>query len=552
MLRNPYLNRSMIRSLDGFWGRQREVQRVMARVGASTPQSVSVVGERRIGKSSLLWHLCQPEVQARHLEGADRYLFVRLDLQGQQNFDVAGFCGELLGLVRAAAGERAPVAAGSELSDLETAAGVLEGAGLKLVVLLDEFETVTRNPAFTRPFYGFLRSLANAHPVAFVTASQRPLQELCRSQEIAESPFFNVFAQVRLGPLLEDEALELIGRPSAAAGVPLAPHAEGLLELGGRLPLFLQMACSAAFEHLCERGGRPDWGQVETAFLEEAEVHLSYLWEHFDEAERGAACSLAAGADLPPEEAGAAERLAGRGYVCRSAQRPRLFSGGFARFVGRTTGLPAAAVAAPVGVGSGADGRPAASGSGEQAAEAAEEPSLEVEPLPPGCQPFPRILGQSTAIRRVFALVQRAITSDVTVLLTGETGTGKELVARTIHEGSRRSGGPFVVVNCGSIAEQLQESELFGHKKGSFTDAVADRPGLFEAADGGTLFLDEIGDTSPSTQVRLLRVLQAGEVRRLGENHTRRVDVRLICATNRGLEAEMRAGHFRDDLYYRL
>jgi DNA-binding NtrC family response regulator len=178
--------------------------------------------------------------------------------------------------------------------------------------------------------------------------------------------------------------------------------------------------------------------------------------------------------------------------------------------------------------------------------------STQLPPLPEGVQPFPKIIGQSVAIRRVFALIQRAAASEVTVLLTGETGTGKELVARTIHEQSQRHQGPFVAVNCGAIAEHLQESEFFGHKKGAFTDAHTDRQGLFEAADSGTLFLDEIGETSLSAQVKLLRTLQEGEVRRVGENIPRPVNVRLICATNRLLDEEIAAGRFREDLYYRL
>ncbi len=539
MLRNPYLNRSAIRSLDGFFGRQREIGRVMGRVGASTPQSVSVIGERRVGKSSLLWHLCQPEVQARHLEAAPDYAFVRLDLQGQQHFDEPRFCQEFLRLVQGAVAGRAAVEPGADLAALEAAASVLEARGVRLVCLFDEFEAITRNPAFDRRFFGFLRSLASAHPVAYITASQRPLQDLCRSREIAESPFFNIFAQVRLGPLQDDEAADLIRRPSEVAGLPLEPHQPGLLELGGHLPLFLQMACCALFEQLVDGRDPPAWPDVEAAFLEEAEPHYAYLWERSSEAERSALARIAAGCPPTPEDAPAIERLFAQGYLTRQERRTAPFCGSFARFVLRAGGVPPAVGPAPAAVAA-------------IAPEPAAAASVEVEPTPIGTQPYPRLLGQSLALRRVLALVQRAIASDVSVVLTGETGTGKELVARTIHEGGLRRERAFVAVNCGSIAESLQESELFGHKKGAFTDAVADRAGLFETADGGTLFLDEIGDTSPATQVRLLRALQSGEVRRLGENQARSVDVRLICATNRDLEGEMRAGRFRDDLYYRL
>ncbi len=165
---------------------------------------------------------------------------------------------------------------------------------------------------------------------------------------------------------------------------------------------------------------------------------------------------------------------------------------------------------------------------------------------------FDNIVGRSAIMRRVFDQVRMVSKWNTTVLLRGETGTGKELIANAIHYHSPRSSGAYVRLNCASLPENLLESELFGHEKGAFTGAIAARRGRFETADGGTLFLDEIGEISPAFQAKLLRVLQEGELERVGGSHTLKVDVRMIAATHRDLEAAVDSGDFREDLYYRL
>jgi transcriptional regulator with PAS, ATPase and Fis domain len=182
------------------------------------------------------------------------------------------------------------------------------------------------------------------------------------------------------------------------------------------------------------------------------------------------------------------------------------------------------------------------------AVAAAGESSLELSAR----HRFGEVIGASTEMRRLYAILEKVAPTDAAVLIQGETGTGKELVARSIHDASPRAHAPFVVVDCGAIAENLIESELFGHVRGSFSGAIADRRGLVEEAEGGTLFLDEIGELAPSLQPKLLRVLEGHEVRRVGDNASRRVDVRVIAATNRPLARSVNTGGFREDLYYRL
>ncbi|HIE96537.1 MAG TPA: sigma-54-dependent Fis family transcriptional regulator [Fuerstia sp.] len=167
-------------------------------------------------------------------------------------------------------------------------------------------------------------------------------------------------------------------------------------------------------------------------------------------------------------------------------------------------------------------------------------------------KPKTKMVGESTAMKDVYRLIERVSPTDKAVLIQGESGTGKELVARSIQEHSLRADKPFVTINCAALPENLVESELFGHQKGSFTGATSEKPGLFEVADGGTMFIDEIGELPLSLQPKLLRVLEDGSMRRVGSHKERRVDVRIIAATNRDLAEDVNGGAFREDLYYRI
>ena len=175
-----------------------------------------------------------------------------------------------------------------------------------------------------------------------------------------------------------------------------------------------------------------------------------------------------------------------------------------------------------------------------------------IEILPSEKEALGDMVGKSPAMREIFGLLERIAPTDATVLIEGETGTGKDVIARTLHQLSPRAGAPFVVVDCGAVAGTLIESELFGHEKGAFTGAVAARQGAFELANGGTVFLDEIGELSLDLQPKLLRVLEQRELRRVGGTKTIKVDVRVIAATRKDLRSEVEKGKFREDLYFRL
>src|SRR5262245_52758553 len=175
-----------------------------------------------------------------------------------------------------------------------------------------------------------------------------------------------------------------------------------------------------------------------------------------------------------------------------------------------------------------------------------------IEILPSEKEQLGEMVGRSAPMREIFGLIERIAPTDATVLIEGETGTGKDMIARTIHELSKRKDAPFIVVDCGAVAGTLIESELFGHEKGSFTGAVAARQGAFELASGGTVFLDELGELSLDLQPKLLRVLEQRELRRVGGSKILKVDLRVVAATRKDLRSEVEKGKFREDLYFRL
>lgn len=316
---NPYLNRVMIRNPGDFFGRNREIRRIYSRLDAPHPQSISIVGERRIGKSSLLNFIYNRSNRQKFMTHDQDAIFVYLDFQSRADFTVEKFINFLSSVFRFENRSTAqPADHPNRLDWLQETVRTLHESGKRVILLMDEFERITRNPNFDEGFFSFLRSLANSYRVAYITSSCDELQNMCHNKDISDSPFFNIFSNLPLRPLLPEEADRLITEPSERFGIPLAPHRDRIVRMAGFFPFFLQIACSALFEHLAERPDQdPDWEAVDRAFLEEAGPHFEFVWEQMDGPEKENLNRIAAGQKISRKYAFVNEGLQRRGYLVR-------------------------------------------------------------------------------------------------------------------------------------------------------------------------------------------------------------------------------------------
>lgn len=336
-LRNPYLNRVMIKRPEDFFGRHQETKRVFARLNTTPPGSISIVGDRRIGKSSLLNMVYSRRAREEHLQSPERMIMVFLDLQQEKGMSLPSFIRLLRGMVQVELRGRATVSdCGDDLEGIKQMVERLDQAGLHLAILLDEFETVTTNPSFDLEFFSFLRYLANHFNVAYLTSSARDLQILCHTKEISDSPFFNIFSTMRLGVFRRTDAEDLIRVPSERVGRPLAPYTEKIISLAGLFPFYLQMACCHTLEYLDEVSDEvePDLGEIGRRFYEEAKLHYRYIWGAMDSLERSTIVRLARGRGIPDSLCHVLEELNRRSFVTPDpGGRPKLFAESFAEFI---------------------------------------------------------------------------------------------------------------------------------------------------------------------------------------------------------------------------
>ncbi len=330
---NPYLNRVMIQDPKQFHGRRSEVRRILSRIGAERPQSVSLVGDRRIGKSSLLFYLTFPDAQAPHVQNVASLITVFLDFQQLRNITLEDFFVHLLVHIRrkwADAPEIGPPGYWAFQGLLES----LRRQQKKLILLFDEFQAITTNAAFNAEFFSYLRSMANHYEVAYVTSSNIELQRLCYSSDISDSPFFNIFSNFYLRPFDRADACDLIMLPSAEQGVPLAGFQNEIIELAGLFPFYLQIACSLYFDAVStEPSQRPRREEILGRFLEESTPHFDYFWEHSTPECQALLEKVSRGESMNPEEMYLGQELQRRGYLVQRGERTEVYSPIFADYI---------------------------------------------------------------------------------------------------------------------------------------------------------------------------------------------------------------------------
>ncbi|MEJ2109633.1 MAG: protein kinase [Acidobacteriota bacterium] len=333
---NPYLNRTAIKDSRNFFGRHKEISTIISRVSADDPQSISIIGERKIGKSSLLRAVLNQHES--HLRRSDEYVFIYSDLQESLHGDISGFFASIMKDISLARlypqiAEKPPTYEYFRKLIVD-----LDRNRIKLVLLLDEFDAITQNKNFGLEFFSFLRSLPNNYTVSYIITSAHDILRYCHSQEIAGSPFFNIFHKMNLGCFPESEAMELISKPSRLSEYSLEPHADFILGLAGRFPFFLQLACCCVYEYLENNpsGETPDRGKIQRQFYEEARDHFEYLWHHLQKREQVACLKLIRKQPFDKSDIIFLNSLKQRGYIEETDDGVNLFSGMFETFLEET------------------------------------------------------------------------------------------------------------------------------------------------------------------------------------------------------------------------
>jgi serine/threonine-protein kinase len=337
MIQNPYTLTDPVSDPRQFWGRELETSRIFSRIGAGRPQSVSLIGEPRIGKTSVIRYLQAPEVQKAHLDAPDAILVKAVEIPDELRAGPEAFIDQL------SHGIAEQTGAGLEGSGYEAFINLLKGpsvSGLKLVLCLDDFHRITENPDYPMEFFSFLRSAANNYNVAYVTTSPLELQRLCVSRVVEESPFFNIFTNIPLRPLRPEAARQAVMGPSAAAGRPLAPHGDRIIAWTGTAPDDLRAGCRMVFDMLGERDrlGQKDWEAFEAGYLAEREPVFQERWDRMGPEFQETYVTLIGGKKVDRSRRYVVTELERRGYVGREADGSPIMSLAFASYAASVSG----------------------------------------------------------------------------------------------------------------------------------------------------------------------------------------------------------------------
>jgi len=333
--KNPYMNRVKIKNIDEFYGRKSEVFKIFSRIGSSRPQSVSIVGERRIGKSSLLNYLCHPKIGMTYLQRPNDYRFVFIDFQEKRGIGIPTFFQSIYAFLLDDSKGGLALDVQPDYEGFKKVVTTYDQHGLNIIMLFDEFESITQNQKFDTEFYSFLRAIANNYNVGYVVSSGRNLQTLCHSRAISDSPFFNIFSNITLTHFSQQEALELITGPSQELGYSLEYYAPFVFDIAGYYPFFIQMACAVLFEYVRSKESITDatFERVKEEFLDEAKVHFQQIWDTCDDDQRDVFLRLCHREKIPNPQKYVLTNLIKGGYAKVKKNQTLVFSSLFEEFI---------------------------------------------------------------------------------------------------------------------------------------------------------------------------------------------------------------------------
>ena len=333
--KNPYMNRVTIKNIDEFFGRKNEVTKIYSRIGASRPQSISVVGERRIGKSSLLNYIYHPKNRSEFLAKPDEHVFVFIDFQEKRGIQPTQFFESIYECLINEFDGGLELNVSPDYNGFKKVVSTLDNAGLKLILIFDEFEVITKSREFETEFYSFARSIANNYNLSYIVSSGRNLQSLCHSKEISDSPFFNIFSNLTLTQFNKNETEELITQPAKRMGVSMSQYVPMIQDMGGFYPFFVQMVCAVFFEHIKEGQSidKKDFENIREEIFDEAKVHFQQIWDICDEDQREVLLHLSAGSEIPSSKEFILKNLQKAGYVKQQNKKSEVFSSLFSDFL---------------------------------------------------------------------------------------------------------------------------------------------------------------------------------------------------------------------------